>query len=128
MGQGLPEAFPPTSTQVSAALSYPGTIKAFHYHLRQFDFWLPVLGMLQIALVDLRRDAPTFGRRNTIYAGALRPWQLLVPPGVAHGYKVIGTDPALLIYATSQFYDPADEGRLPYNEPLIQYDWETQHK
>ena len=48
------------------------------------------MNMLQIALVDLRPDSPTYGRRNTIYAGNLRPWQMLIPPGVAHGYKVLG--------------------------------------
>ena len=35
VGEGLPAGFPAGSTQVSAALSYPGTIKAFHYHRHQ---------------------------------------------------------------------------------------------
>lgn len=128
MGQGLPASFPKESTQVSAALSYPGTIKAFHIHRYQTDCWVPVQGMLQVALVDLRKDSPTFGLRNTIYLGAHRRWQLLIPPGVAHGYKVIGTESALLVYLTDRFYDPKDEGRIPYNDPSIRYDWETQHK
>jgi dTDP-4-dehydrorhamnose 3,5-epimerase len=128
MGQGLAGAFPAATTQVSAALSYPGTIKAFHYHLRQTDCWTPVSGMLQVALVDLRNGSPTFGARNTLYAGALRPWQILIPPGVAHGYKVIGGDAALLVYVTNCFYDPADEGRIAFNDPAINYDWELQHK
>jgi dTDP-4-dehydrorhamnose 3,5-epimerase len=127
-GQGLAAGFPAETTQVSAALNYPGSIKAFHYHLRQTDCWTPVAGLLQVALVDLRAGSPTFGARNTLYAGALRPWQILIPPGVAHGYKVIGTAPALLVYLTDRFYDPADEGRIPYNDPHIQYDWETQYK
>ena len=66
--------------------------------------------------------------RNTLYTGALKPWQILIPPGVAHGYKIIGTDPAMLVYATDRFYDPADEGRLPFDDQSINYDWETQHK
>lgn len=127
-GQGAAAAFPAESTQVSAALSYPGTIKAFHFHLRQTDLWAPSAGMLQVALVDLRAASPTFGVRNTIYAGALRPWQILIPPGVGHGYKVIGAEPALLVYVTDRFYDPADEGRIAYNDAGIDYDWETQHK
>ncbi|HTW67148.1 MAG TPA: dTDP-4-dehydrorhamnose 3,5-epimerase family protein [Bryobacteraceae bacterium] len=128
MGRGLTEAFPKDSTQVSAALSYPGAIKAFHFHRKQTDCWVPVQGMLQIALVDLRPESPTFGARNTIYLGQHRRWQLLVPPGVGHGYKVIGTEPALLIYLTDRFYDPEDEGRIPYDDPQIHYDWETQNK
>jgi dTDP-4-dehydrorhamnose 3,5-epimerase len=128
LGRGLAAHFPPESTQISAALSYPGTIKAFHYHMRQTDCWAPVSGSLQVALVDLRRGSPTYGARNTIYAGMLRPWQILIPPGVAHGYKVIGMDHAMLVYLTDRFYDPQDEGRVPYNNPHIQYDWEMQHK
>ena len=88
----------------------------------------PVAGLLQVALVDLRAGSATFSARNTLFTGALRPWQILIPPGVAHGYKVVGTEPALLVYLTDRFYDPADEGRIPYNDPHIQYDWETQHK
>jgi dTDP-4-dehydrorhamnose 3,5-epimerase len=128
IGNGLPSTFPPASTQVSAALSYPGTIKAFHYHCEQTDVWAPVAGMFQVALADLRRGSPTFGRRNTLYLGNLKPWQILIPPGVAHGYKVIGAAPALLVYVTDRFYNPADEGRIAYNDRGINYDWETQHK
>ncbi len=128
IGQGLVAGFDPKTTQVSAALSYPGTIKAFHYHRRQTDYWAPVKGMLQVALVDLRKNSPTFGARNTLYLGALRPWQLIIPPGVAHGYKVIGEEPAMLVYVTDRNYDPADEGRIPHDDSGIHYDWETQHK
>jgi dTDP-4-dehydrorhamnose 3,5-epimerase len=47
---------------------------------------------------------------------------------VAHGYKVIGGEPGVLVYLTNRLYDPADEGRIPYNDPAIAYDWELQHK
>jgi dTDP-4-dehydrorhamnose 3,5-epimerase len=128
MQQGLAADFPPETTQVSAALSYPGTIKAFHFHKHQTDLWVPAAGMLQVTLVDLRPESSTFGLKNTIYVGTLRPWQVLIPPGVGHGYKVIGEAPAMLVYVTNRIYNPADEGRIPYNDPSIQYDWELQHK
>jgi dTDP-4-dehydrorhamnose 3,5-epimerase len=128
MGHGLAAHFPPESTQTSTAFNYPGTIKAFHYHLHQTDCWTPAMGMFQVALVDLRVGSPTFGARNTIYAGALRPWQILIPPGVGHGYKVIGDGPAMLIYMTDKFYNRDDEGRIPYNHTGVNYDWEIQHK
>jgi len=128
MGRGLAAAFPPESTQISAALSFPGTVKAFHYHLRQTDCWAPALGMLQVALVDLRTGSRTFGRRNTLYIGVLRPWQVLIPPGVGHGYRAIGSQDSMLVYLTSRFYDPQDEGRIPYDDGSINYDWKTQRK
>lgn len=128
LGQGLPAAFPPATTQVSAALSYPGTKKAFHFHQHQTDLWVPMSGIFQVALVDLRPDSKTFGQKNTMYVGALKPWQILIPPGVGHGYKVIGEQPGVLVYVTDRLYNPRDEGRIPYNDPNIAYDWETQHK
>lgn len=128
MQQGLAASFAPETTQVSAALSYPGTIKAFHFHQHQTDLWVPMSGAFQVALVDLRPESPTFALKNTLYVGALRPWQLLIPPGVGHGYKVVGENSGVLVYVTNQLYNPRDEGRIAYNDPSIQYDWETQHK
>lgn len=128
-GQGLAKSMAEQGRlQVSAALAYPGTVKAIHYHQRQTDLWHPVTGMFQVMLYDLRVDSPTFGKTNTLYTGVLRPLEILIPPGVGHGYKVVGTEPALLVYATDQFYDPSDEGRLAWNDPDIHYDWETQRK
>ncbi len=128
LGQGLVAGFPAQSTQVSAALNYPGIIKAFHFHRFQTDYWAPVAGSFQIALVDLRRKSRTYAAKNTFYVGAIRPWQLLIPPGIAHGYKVIGEQPSVLVYITNRTYDPQDEGRIAYNDTAIAYDWELQHK
>jgi dTDP-4-dehydrorhamnose 3,5-epimerase len=128
MGHGLAAGFPAATSQVSAASNYAGSIKAFHFHLHQTDCWTPVKGLFQVALVDLRVLSPTFGARNTLYVGTLRPWQLLIPPGVGHGYKVIGKEDSLLVYMTDRFYNPQDEGRIPYNDESIHYDWETQWK
>ena len=128
MGRGLIAGFPAETTQIAAALNFPGTIKAFHYHLHQTDCWTVAKGMLQVALADLRAGSPTFGKRNTLYVGTLRPWHVLIPPGVAHGYKVIGDGEALLVYMTDRFYNPQDEGRIVYDDPSIAYDWDTQRK
>jgi dTDP-4-dehydrorhamnose 3,5-epimerase len=128
IGLGLAANFPKESTQISAAFNYPGIIKAFHFHRHQTACWTPAMNMLQVALVDLRPESKTFGWRNTLYVGNIRPWQILIPPGVAHGYKVLNAGPSLLIYATDRFYNPADEGRIGYNDPRLNYDWELQHK
>ncbi len=127
-GQGLAAELGNGPLQFSSAVSYPGTIKALHYHFEQTDLWVPVHGQLQVCLVDLRVDSATFGACNTLYIGTLQPWQVLIPPGVGHGYKVIGAEPAVLCYVTNRFYNPEDEGRLAYDDPGINYDWELQHK
>lgn len=114
--------------QISAALSYAGAIKAFHFHRRQTDLWAPVRGQFQMVLCDLRRESSTFGCVNTVHGGEWRPWRLRIPPGVAHGYKVVGTEPGLMVYATDRYYDPSDEGRIPFDDAGLNYAWETQHK
>jgi dTDP-4-dehydrorhamnose 3,5-epimerase len=128
LGLGMVQQYDLSSTQVSAALSYPGTVKAFHFHLHQTDCWVPGQGLFQFVLVDFRLDSPTFGKKNTMYVGSLRPWRVLIPPGIGHGYKVVGREAAMLVYLTNRFYDPKDEGRVAYNHPRIRYDWDLQHK
>src|SRR5450755_4724641 len=59
LGKGLAAGMVPDGTrnvQVSFTLTYPGTIKAIHYHSQQTDLWAPVGGMLQVFLCDLRRQ------------------------------------------------------------------------
>lgn len=110
--------------QVSFTVSYPGVIKAIHYHLEQTDLWAPLAGMFQVFLCDFRQNSPSWGRLNTLFIGAQRHWKVRIPPGVGHGYKVIGTETAQLLYATNHFYDPQDEGRIAFDDPEINYDWE----
>ena len=131
LGKGLSSKMTPEGArqiQVSFTLTYPGTIKAIHYHSEQTDLWTPVSGMVQVFLYDLRRHSRTFGTINTIYAGRFRPWQILIPPGIGHGYKALGVEPIQLIYFTDRHYNPADELRIAYDDSNVAYDWETQHK
>jgi dTDP-4-dehydrorhamnose 3,5-epimerase len=131
LGKGLAAKMVPDGArqiQVSLTLTYPGTIKAIHYHSEQTDLWAPCSGMVQVFLYDLRLRSKTFGAINTIFAGRFQPWEILIPPGVAHGYKALGIEPIQLVYFTDRHYNPADELRLPYDQPDIAYDWETQHK
>jgi dTDP-4-dehydrorhamnose 3,5-epimerase len=131
LGKGLAAKMVPDGArqiQVSLTLTYPGTIKAIHYHSEQTDLWAPCSGMVQVFLYDLRVQSKTFGAINTIFAGRFQPWEILIPPGVAHGYKALGVEPIQLVYFTDRHYNPADELRLPYDHPEIAYDWETQHK
>ena len=111
--------------QVSITTSYPGVIKAIHYHFQQTDLWVPVKGMFQVILCDLRDDSSALGQVNTLFIGDLRPWKLRIPPGVAHGYKILGDQAGQLVYATNRYYNPDDEGRIPFDDPGINYDWTT---
>jgi len=107
--------------QLSHSLMYPGSGKAWHYHPHQIDWWY-VIGALKVALYDLRSDSPTHGRLQELFLGDPFGAQIVkIPPMVAHGCRAL--ERTHLIYVTSSTYDPAEEGRLPHDDPKIGYDW-----
>jgi dTDP-4-dehydrorhamnose 3,5-epimerase len=109
--------------QWSHSLMYPGVIKAWHIHYQQVDWWYVPIGVLKVALHDLRPESPTYRQTMEFLLGENQPPRLVrIPPGVAHGCKVI-SGPAHLFYVTSRVYDPSDEGRIPHDDPEIGYDW-----
>ena len=114
--------------QTAVTVSYPGVIKAFHWHERQDDYWVVLQGMAQVVLYDRREVSPTRGETDVYYLGQHNHQLVAIPRGVAHGYRVLGNEPAMLLYTVTQPYDPAnpDEHRIPYNDPAISFDWSTQ--
>jgi len=110
--------------------TYPGVIKAFHWHKKQWDYWFVVRGMAQVVLYDLRQDSPTKGETNVFYLGEDNRTVLAIPPGVAHGYRVLGDQKVGLIYFVTQPYNPnePDEERIPFNDPQIGFDWTTKNR
>ena len=128
---GIARDFDPangTRIQVSFTISYPSVIKAVHYHFEQTDLWAPLSGMFQVFLCDLRENSKTFGKLNTLFVGSQRPWKLRIPPGVGHGYRIVGPNSGMLVYATNRTYNPKDEGRIAFDDPGINYDWVTRPK
>mgnify|MGYP000164959636 CR=1 FL=1 len=123
------ETFHPIK-QTTYTETYPGVIKAFHWHKKQWDMWFVVKGMAQVVLYDLRDDSPTKGETQVIYAGEDNPLVIAIPPGVAHGYRVLGNKKVGLFYHTSEAYDPEnpDEERIPFDSPEIGFDWTTKNR
>jgi len=113
--------------QTAVTMSYPGVIKAFHWHRRQDDAWFVLKGMAQVVLHDLREGSPTKGTTEVFYMGEQNPVLLVIPRGVAHGYRVLGGEPVYLVYHVTQAYDPKDpdEERIPHDDPAIGFDWAT---
>jgi len=113
--------------QTTYTEAFPGVIKAFHWHRRQKDIWFFSSGTAQVVLHDLREDSPTARQTQVIYMGVRNPLVVCIPELVAHGYRVLGNEPAGLFYHTTECYDPAnpDEERIPFNDPLIGFDWQT---
>lgn len=111
--------------QTSITMSYPGVIKAFHWHNLQDDLWYIAQGKTLIGLYDMREDSPTFGQSQSIIASEEDPMLIKIPIRVAHGYKVIGEKPLILFYHTTMSYNSSnpDEGRIPHDDPKIGFNW-----
>ena len=116
--------------QASMSMTYPGVIKAFHYHKKQDDLWFFPSGNAQVVLYDMREDSPTKGETNVFYMGENNPILLYIPIGVAHGYRVLGNTPATIVYFTTESYDPKcpDELRIAWDDPSIGFEWSTQNR
>ncbi|NBT91361.1 MAG: dTDP-4-dehydrorhamnose 3,5-epimerase [Betaproteobacteria bacterium] len=72
--------------------------------------------------VDIRRDSPTFGRWVGERLSETNQRQLWVPPGLAHGFLVL-SESADFLYKTTDYYDPASERCLAWNDPTVRIDW-----
>ncbi|OGF35090.1 spore coat protein [Candidatus Falkowbacteria bacterium RIFOXYC2_FULL_48_21] len=116
--------------QTSYTETHPGVVKAFHWHRKQWDVWFVVRGMAQVVLYDQRDGSSTKGETQVIYAGQDNPVLISIPPGVVHGYRVLGNEKVCLFYHTSEAYNPAepDEERIAWNDPVIGFDWTTKNK
>lgn len=116
--------------QASCSMSYPGVIKAFHYHEKQDDLWFFPSGNAQVVLFDLREGSSTKGETDVYYMGEENPIMLLIPKGVAHGYRVLGQKPATILYFTTESYNPInpDEKRIDWDDSEIGFSWETKNK
>lgn len=109
--------------QWSHSMMYPGVAKAWHIHKIQVDWWYVGSGVLKVGLHDARPDSATYRHTMSFFLGDNQPAYLVrIPPGVAHGCKCL-SGPAHLFYITSQTYNPEDEGRIPFDDPVIGYDW-----
>lgn len=72
--------------------------------------------------VDVRPGSPTFGRWFGLELSDQKPCQIYMAPGIAHGFCVL-SEIADLHYKVSRYYDPADEGRIIWNDPDIGIAW-----
>lgn len=110
--------------QVSHSFMITGVVKAWHIHKTQVDWWYVVRGKIRVALYDRRESSKTYKELAEFVIGGEEPDNKIikVPPGVAHGLKVI-EGPADLVYVTSGMYSKDEEGRIPYNDAAIGYDW-----
>ena len=121
---GLSDPF----VQDNQSRSARGVLRGLHYQLRQPQGKLVrvLSGHIWDVALDLRRDSPTFGKHEGFHlkplddAGELI--MLWIPKGFAHGFLVL-SESAEVFYKTTDFYHPAGERSILWNDPTLAIPW-----
>lgn len=101
-----------------------GVLRGLHYQLQQAQGKLVrvVRGAVFDVAVDVRRSSATFGQWVGVELSEDNQRQLWVPPGFAHGFLAL-SESADFLYKTTDFYAPAFERCIVWNDPQIAIAW-----
>lgn len=104
--------------------SVKGVLRGLHYQIHQTQGKLVrvVQGEVFDVAVDLRKSSPTFGKWVGALLSAENKHQLWVPEGFGHGFVVL-SDTAEFLYKTTDYYAPAHERCIAWNDPTLAIDW-----
>lgn len=104
--------------------SRQGTLRGLHFQFsRPQGKLIRVLrGEIWDVCVDLRKSSPTFGKWWGHKLTEANRMQAYLPPGVAHGFCVL-SEMAEVTYKCTDFYLPADERTLLWNDPALGIPW-----
>jgi dTDP-4-dehydrorhamnose 3,5-epimerase len=118
---GIREKF----VQDNHSYSTHNVVRGLHYQLRhpQGKLVRVVAGEILDVVVDLRRSSPTFGKWDALTLSAENKRMLWIPPGLAHGFRVVSAD-AHVLYKATDFYDPPGECTLRWNDEDLEIDWQ----
>jgi len=110
--------------QDNHSCSAKGTLRGLHYQLHrpQAKLCRVVEGEALDVAVDIRLGSPTFGKFATVLLSAGDQNQIYVTAGFAHGFLALA-ETVQFLYKCSDFYDPADEHGILWNDPAINIPW-----
>jgi dTDP-4-dehydrorhamnose 3,5-epimerase len=110
--------------QDNLAFSQRGVLRGLHFQNphSQAKFVYVLQGEVFDVAVDLRQHSPTFGQWFGEYLSAENRRQLYIPPCFAHGY-VVTSDTCLFAYKCDDYYSPATQHCIRWNDPAIGIHW-----
>ena len=113
-----------TFVQDNLSQSGAGILRGLHFqHPHGQGKLAQVLqGMAYDVVVDVRAGSPTFGRWVAETLSADNMLQIYAPPGFAHGFCAVQA-PVLFTYKVTEFYAPADEVSVLWNDPDLAIPW-----
>lgn len=111
--------------QVYITTVKPGVVKAWHFHKKQDDHFVCLVGKIRLGLYDVRKSSPTYKQVNEFIMESMRPCLVKIPKSVYHGFKGIAREESTVINIPTRAYNPKDpdEFRLDAFENNIPFDW-----
>ena len=105
--------------------STPGVVRGIQYQHRPSQGKLVGVthGRIWDLALDLRAESPSFGKYYGCELSAENGRLLWIPGGFAHGFCVIGEEPADVVYKVTEFYDPKREGGIHCFDPELRIPW-----
>ena len=115
---------PAACVQDNQSSSRAGVLRGLHYQTDRPQGHLVrvVRGAIYDVAVDIRPQSPAFGRWVAVELSAENRRQLWVPAGLAHGFLVL-TDSAEVLYKPTDYYSPAGERCIVWNDPTLAIAW-----
>jgi len=110
----------------AVVMSYRDTIRAYYYDQNRNSNLVCVGGMIQAVLFDKRLDSSTRGEKQVVTMGDAKSVSLMIPAGVAFGYKAIGPNPSLVVCGMEDGVNWNDDTKIPVNDVEIDHDWKVQ--
>ena len=111
--------------QENESCSTKDVLRGLHYQLEPFSqakLVRVIQGAVLDVAVDIRQGSPTFGQYVAVELSAENKYQLYIPKGFAHGFRVLSHE-VLFTYKVDNLYNPDYERGIQYDDPVIGINW-----
>jgi dTDP-4-dehydrorhamnose 3,5-epimerase len=119
---GLPTQF----VQDNHSRSAPRVLRGLHFQSAP-DAQSKLVGVLKGRIwdvaVDVRQGSATYGKHYAVELSDSNGLLLWIPAGFAHGFCVLGDEPADVLYKVDQFYSPTCDGGIRWDDPGLGIPW-----
>lgn len=115
--------------QDNQSLSNKGVLRGLHFQnppYQQGKLVRVIKGAVIDAIVDIRKDSPTYGQSFSIELTEDNFKMLWIPPGFAHGFSTL-KDNTIFAYKVTNVYNKESEGCIKWNDPILNIDWQLEN-
>jgi dTDP-4-dehydrorhamnose 3,5-epimerase len=122
---GLPHIF----LQDNHSRSAPGILRGLHYQHAppQGKLVGVTCGRVWDVAVDIQPNSPTFGQHHAVELNGENGLLFWIPAGFAHGFCVLGDEPADMLYKVTSVYNGVGEGGIRFDDPALAIKWPIQN-